>query len=74
MAAWIQIALALLKIVNAILDYTKDARAKQAGRDEEIARQSAEILRKTEYGKRALQEFSANPGSADDFLRQLEPK
>ena len=74
MVAWIQIALALLKIVNAILDYTKDARAKQAGRDEEIARQSAEILRKTEYGKRALQEFSNNPGSADDFLRQLEPK
>jgi hypothetical protein len=71
--AWIQIALAFLKIVNAILDYTSYERAKQAGIDEEIARQSALILRKTGYVKQALENFGSKPGSADDFLRSLEP-
>jgi len=73
MAAWLQIALALLKVVNAILDYTKDARARQAGKDEEIARESAAVLRKTQFAGKALEEFSRNPDAADDFLRSLEP-
>lgn len=74
MVAWVQIALACLRIVNAILDYTRDARAKQEGVDEEIARETAKILQKTEFGKKALEEFTRVPGSADDFLRSLEPK
>jgi hypothetical protein len=73
MAAWIQVILALLRVVNAILDYTKEARAKQAGKDEEIARESAAILRKTQFASKALEEFSRDPSSVDDFLRSLEP-
>jgi hypothetical protein len=74
MFAWVQIALALLKVVNAVLDYTKYERARQDGVDEEIARESAKILQKTEFAKKVLAEFTANSGSADDFLRSLEPK
>lgn len=61
-------------MVNAIFDFIEYKRAHDAGRDEEIARESAIILARTEFGKKALQEFTSNPGSADDFLRQLEPK
>jgi hypothetical protein len=69
--AWVQIALALLRIVNAILDYTAYERAKMAGVDEEIARETAKVLQKTEFAKKALEEFSASPGSADEFLRKI---
>lgn len=71
---WLRVGLALLQIVNKILDYTAAERARQEGRDEEIARESAAILKKTEAGKRYLDEFTRNPGSSDDFLRKLEPK
>jgi len=74
MIAWVQIVLALLKIVDAILDYTRYERAKQAGVDEEIARETAKILQKTEFAKKALEGFTNKPGSADEFLRELEPK
>jgi len=72
--AWLQIALAFLKLVNLILDTVKVSQAHQAGVDEEIARESAKVLRFTEFGKRALEEFTAKPGASDDFLRELEPK
>lgn len=74
MIVWVQIALAFLKVVGLILDNTKYERAKQAGIDEEIGRESAKIMQKTEFGKRALEDFTSKPGSADDFLRELEPK
>ena len=74
MIVWTQIILALLKIVDAILDYTRYERAKQDGVDEEIAREAAKILQKTEFAKRALEGFASKPGSADEFLRELEPK
>ena len=74
MIIWMQVALALLKVVGLILDNTRYERAKQAGIDEEVARESAKVMQKTEFGKRALEDFASKPGSADDFLRQLEPK
>jgi heme exporter protein D len=72
--AWLQIALAFLKLVNLILDTVQERRAHQAGVDEEIARESAKVLQKTEFAKKALEHFNANSGSADEFLRSLEPK
>lgn len=71
---WLQIALALLKFVNLIMNTVSTERARQAGVDEEIARESAKVLQKTQFAKRALEEFTANAGSADQFLRSLEPK
>jgi hypothetical protein len=70
----LQIALALLKLAVMFMDQVKLGQAHQAGVDEEIARNAAKVLRMTNYGKQALEEFTAKPGSADDFLRELEPK
>ena len=72
--AFIQIALALLKLVVLFMDQVKLGQAHQAGVDEEIARTAAKVMRMTSYGKQALEEFTSHPGSADDFLRELEPK
>lgn len=70
---WLQIALALLKFVNLIMNNIAMERARQAGVDEEIARESAAILRKTQYSSKALEDFLRDPTAADDFLRSLEP-
>jgi hypothetical protein len=71
---WLSLVLALLKLANLAMSQIRSVQDHQAGVDEEVARASAEILRKTQFGKQALEEFTANPGAADDFLRQLEPK
>lgn len=74
MISWVQVALALLKMVNAILDFVKYERAYDQGKNDEIARESAAILARTGQAKKYLDEFTAHPGSSDDFLRDLEPK
>lgn len=71
---WVEIALAFMKMANIFMTQYGNAKERQAGREEEVARQALAVLQKTEYGKHALEEFRANPGSADDFLRSLEPK
>lgn len=71
--AWLQIALALLRFVNLIMNNIATERARQSGIDEEIARESAAILRKTQFAAKALEEFSRDPAATDDFLRSLEP-
>ena len=73
MLTWLDFVLALLKLCNLIMGRVQTLSERQAGKDEEIARESAEILRKTRFGQQALAEFSNNPGSSDDFLRKLEP-
>lgn len=72
-ATWLGIVLALLKFANLIVDYASSARDRKAGQDEAIAKEALQVLQKTEYGRTALEAFRANPGSADDFLRSLEP-
>jgi hypothetical protein len=74
MISWLKIALEVLNLVEMLLDKARTARDTQAGTDAEIARSAARILQKTEFGKHALEEFRANPGAADEFLRSLEPK
>lgn len=71
---WLQIALALLKFVNLIMNNVATERARQSGVDEEIARESAKVLQKTQFANKVLDEFTRVPGSADDFLRKLEPR
>ncbi len=45
------LALAVLKLVNFIMGYINREQLMQAGRQEEIAKISAEIMRKTAAGK-----------------------
>ncbi len=71
---WVGVILAVLKLVNFLMEYGQQRKWIAVGRDEEIARSTAEILRKTQYGKAALEEFAGKSDSdVDDFLRGLEP-
>ena len=72
--AYVKIILALLQIVEAILDWSKEKRLKQDGADEEIAKATARILQKTAFSKKALGE-AAGMSESDilDYLRKLEP-
>lgn len=71
---WVSLILAILQLANKLLEYGQQQKWIAVGRDEEIARATAAILRKTEYAKAALQEATSMSDSAvDDFLRGLEP-
>lgn len=67
--AWVKIVLALLQIVEAILDWSKESRLRQEGADEEIQRATARILQKTTFAKKTLAE--ANGMSESDILEWL---
>jgi hypothetical protein len=72
--SYIKIILALLQIVDAILDWSKERRFKQEGADEEIARAAIRVLQKTEYSKRMLtQARSMSESDILDYLQSLEP-
>lgn len=73
--SYVKVIMALLQIVDAILDWSKERRFRQEGVDEEIARASMRILQKTEFANRTLQDFN-NKSESDvlDYLRSLEPK
>ena len=71
---WVALILAILKLANKLVEYGQEQHWIAEGRDEEIARATAEILRKTNYAKAALEEFAGKSDSdVDDFLRGLEP-
>jgi hypothetical protein len=72
---YLSLILAVLKVINSIMDYVNFEGAKQAGRDEEIARTAAAILAKTTRGKAIMEQVNAL--SLDDVDRELlglEPK
>lgn len=73
--SYVKIILALLQIVDAILDWSRAQRFRQEGADEEIARAAMRVLQKTEFANRALKDFN-NKSESDvlDYLRSLEPK
>lgn len=74
MAAWLTIIVSALKIIGILLDRARDSKWYRAGQDEEAAREAAKIAAKSEFGRKALAEFTAMPeSSVDDFLRGLEP-
>lgn len=72
---WVKIALLILQLVDKLLDWARDQRLIQQGRDEEIARATASILAKTEYAKNVRDKIAQmDAGAVDAALRDLEPK
>jgi kynureninase len=72
---WANIALALLKLVNAIMGAVNREKWIQAGMDAEIAKASAAVLAKTEYAKKLREKIDAmDDATIDAALRDLEPK
>lgn len=75
MFAWAEIALLVLKIANAIINQLNQEKFLQAGRDAEIAKVSADILRKTQIGKALWEKVDAlGDPEVDNWLRDLEPR
>lgn len=68
------IALFLLRLVNGLIDWGRK-RGLVQGVEEEIARQTAEILHKTGVAKKVMEEINAlDSVQVDALLRDLEPK
>lgn len=75
MIVWSKIILAILSIAEILLRFGQQQKWIAEGEQRAIAAASAEILRKTEYAKHALEELSRlNDAQLDDFLRKLEPE
>jgi hypothetical protein len=69
---WGKIILLGLELLNRLFGYFQEQKWIQEGEDRAIARASAEIMRKSNYAKQALEEFASKPDAAvDDFLRGL---
>ncbi len=69
------LALAVLKLVNFIMGFVDRQQLMEAGRQEEIAKISAEIMRKTAAGKAIMEKVNAlSPADVDAGLVGLEPK
>lgn len=70
----ISLVLAVLKFGNFLFDLINREQLKQSGRDEEIARQTAAILAKTEYARGLREKIaSMDEKAVDAALRDLEP-
>ena len=75
MFSWPEIVLLVLKIANGIMGEVKDQKQFQAGTDAEIAKQTTEILRKTQAGKAIWEKINAmSEKEVDSGLGDLEPK
>ena len=69
------LALAALKFVNFIMGFINREQLMEAGRQEEIAKVSAEIMRKTAAGKAIWEKVNAmSDADVDAALIGLEPK
>lgn len=72
---WIKLILLILGIVDKLITYARDQGLINQGRDEEIARQTAAILAKTEYAKNVREKIATMDDAAvNAALRDLEPK
>lgn len=70
--SWVSLILAVLKLAQALMQYAQERKWITEGEAIQIAKASAEIMRKSQYAKQALAEFTGKPESdVDDFLRQL---
>lgn len=75
MFTYVELILAALKIINAIMGAINQDKWMQAGRDEEIAKTAQAILAKTQAGKAILEKVNAmSDAEVDDALRGLEPR
>lgn len=72
MFSWIEIALAFLKIANALIAWGRERELVSSGQDQEIAKQSAAILVKSNAAKAVMQQVSTlDDKQVDDVLKQL---
>lgn len=72
---WVKIVLLVLQLAEKIFDYAKAQGYIQQGRDEEVARQTAAILAKTEYARGLREKIAAmDERAVDAALTDLEPK
>ena len=72
MFSWIELALALLKIANSVITWGRERELVSAGQDQEIAKQSAAILKQSNYAKSVMQQMSTlDDKQVDDVLKQL---
>lgn len=70
--SYVSLIVLFLQLVNRLLEWGQQQKWIKEGEDRVIAASSAEILRKTQYGKKALEEFSSmSESDVDDFLRGL---
>ena len=73
--SWVSLALALLKLVNAIMTWARERELISEGYDKAIAEASQSILLKTEAGKKIMEKVNAlSEADVDAGLRGLEPK
>ena len=74
MFTWAQVVLAFLKIASVLLEEGQKRKWIAEGENKAIVKGLLEITRKSDYGKRALEEFTGmSDTDIDDFLRSLEP-
>lgn len=72
--SWVSLILAVLQLANKLLEYGQQQKWISEGQDQAIAAATAEILRKSNYAKAALDEMRGRTDAElDDFLRNLEP-
>lgn len=72
---WLSFALALLKLVNAIMLWARERQLINQGYDKAIAEITQSILVKTTVGKEMMEKVNAMSNKdVDDGLRGLEPK
>jgi hypothetical protein len=72
---WASLILAVLKVINNVMDWANYQSAGQSGRDAEIAQVSAAILAKTQRGKAIMEQVNAlSMDEVDRELLGLEPK
>ena len=72
--SWLSLILAVLKVINAFMDWANREKLMQAGYDKAIAETAAAILKKTAAGRAMMEKVNAmSDAEVDDGLRGLEP-
>jgi len=72
MFSWVELALALLKLANGLINWARERELISEGQDKEIAAQSAVILVKSQFAKDAMTRISGmTEAQTDDVLKQL---
>jgi hypothetical protein len=72
MFTWANVALTLLKLVNAFIGYARDRKLISAGEDAALGRAAVETLRLTTWGKEIAGKIDALPKKdLDDLADQL---
>lgn len=69
---WASLILALLDVVSRLVSHARERQLLDAGRDAEIALQTAKILAMTQEGKRILHAIEGmTDAELDDWLKEL---